>query len=74
MVVTTPATGPYPALDIVRAIDARLVTDDLATGIRNALNDAPRDFAAQATTALEPFRRAAVDRVVADELLPRLLG
>jgi hypothetical protein len=74
VVVTTPATGPYPALDIVRAIDQRLVTEDLAGGIRTALDDAPADFAARAAAALAPFRPGAVDRVVADELLPRLLG
>jgi glycosyltransferase involved in cell wall biosynthesis len=74
VVVTTPATGPYPALGIVRAIDERLVTEDLTTGIRTALDDAPADFAARAADALAPFRRDAVDRAVADELLPRLLG
>jgi hypothetical protein len=73
VVVTTPATGPYPALGIVRSIDGRLVTDDLAAGIRAALDDPPADFAARALDALAPFRREAVDRVVADELLPRLL-
>jgi glycosyltransferase involved in cell wall biosynthesis len=74
VVVTTPATGPYPALGIVRSIDPRLVTEDLAAGIRIALDDPPARFAARALDALAPFRRAAVDRVVADELLPRLLG
>jgi hypothetical protein len=72
--VTTPATGPYPALAIVRSIDERLVTDDLAAGIRVALDDPPAGFAARASDALAPFRRDAVDRAVADELLPRLLG
>jgi hypothetical protein len=74
VLVTTPASGPYPALDIVRAIDPRLVTDDLAAGIRVALDDPPADFHARALAALAPFRRDAVDRVVADQLLPRLLG
>jgi hypothetical protein len=50
------------------------VSDDLAAAIRTALDDAPADFAARAGAALAPFRREAVDRVVADELLPRLLG
>jgi Glycosyl transferases group 1 len=74
VVTTTPAAGPYPALGIVRAIDPRLVTEDLAAGIRVALDDPPADFQARALEALAPFRRDAVDRVVADELLPRLLG
>jgi Glycosyl transferases group 1 len=74
VVATTPAPGPYPALEIVRAVDPRLVADDLAGAIRVALDDAPADFHARALEALAPFRRDAVDRVVADELLPRLLG
>jgi hypothetical protein len=74
VVTTTPATGSYPAREIVRAIDPRLVTDDLAAGIRVALDDPPSDFGARTLEALAPFRRDAVDRVVAGELLPRLLG
>jgi hypothetical protein len=74
VVTTTPAAGPYPALEIVRAIDPRLVTDDLAAGIRAALDDPAAGFQARALEALAPFGRDAVDRVVADELLPRLLG
>jgi hypothetical protein len=74
MLVTTPAVGPYPAAAIARAVDPRLVTDDLATGIRAALDDPPPDYAARAAAALAPYRRDAVDRTVADELLPRLLG
>jgi hypothetical protein len=74
MLVTTPATGPYPAAAIARAVDPRLVTDDLAAGIRAALDDPAPDYAARAAAALAPYRRDAVDRVVADELLPRLLG
>jgi hypothetical protein len=72
--VTTPAAGPYPALAITRAIDARLVTTDLAGGIRTALDDPVPDYAGRAAEALTPFRRPAVDRAVAEELLPRLLG
>jgi hypothetical protein len=74
LLVTTPAAGPYPALAITRAIDPRLVSDDLGAGIRAALDDPRPDYAARAAEALAPFRRDAVDRVVADELLPRLLG
>lgn len=74
VVVTTPSPGPYPARELVRALDPRLVTDDLAAGIRRALDDPPADWPARALEALAPFRRAAVDRVVAEQLLPRLLG
>jgi glycosyltransferase involved in cell wall biosynthesis len=73
VLATTPAAGPYPARDIVRSIDGRLVTEHLASAIRTALDDAPEDFAERALAALAPFRRDAVDRVVASELLPRLL-
>ncbi len=39
MLVTTPSPGPYAALPIARALDARLVDDDLAGAIRTALDD-----------------------------------
>jgi len=68
--VTAPSPGPYAALPIARAVDPRLVTEDLAPAIRLALDD-PRPAAAGPWLA--PLRRAAVDRLVADELLPRLL-
>lgn len=74
VVATTPASGPYPALGLVRTLDPRLVTDDLPAAIRTALDDPPPDWPRRALEALAPFRRAAVDRVVAAELLPRLLS
>jgi glycosyltransferase involved in cell wall biosynthesis len=71
--VTTAAPGPYAALPIARSLDPRLVGDDLAGALRAAL-DAPADgYAERAAEALRPYAHAAVDRVVADELLPRLL-
>jgi glycosyltransferase involved in cell wall biosynthesis len=72
--VTTPSPGPYAALSLARALDARLVGDDLVTAIRTALDDPPRDYRARAATLLAPLAPAAVDRVVADTLLPRLLA
>jgi hypothetical protein len=72
VLVTTPAPGPYAALPLARALDPRLVSDEL--DIRAAL-DAPRaDYAARAAAALEPWSPAAVDRVVAERVLPRLLA
>ncbi|MDA0167322.1 glycosyltransferase [Solirubrobacter ginsenosidimutans] len=71
VLVTTNAPGPYVALPIARGLDNRLVGPRLA--IRAAL-DAPKpDYATRAATALAPFTRAAVDRVVAEQLLPRLM-
>ncbi len=64
--VTNAAPGPYAALPLARALDPRLVGDGL--DIRTALDDPRGDGRA----AVAPFGRAAVDRVVATELLPRL--
>jgi hypothetical protein len=71
--VTTPSPGPYAALPIARALDPRLVSDDLAAALGAALDSPPGDYAARAARELEPFSRRAVDRLVAEELLPRLL-
>jgi hypothetical protein len=72
--VTTPAPGAYAALPIARALDPRLVGEDLVPALRAALDDPPADYAVRARQALNPFRREAVDRLVAEELLPRLLA
>ena len=74
MLVTTPAPGPYAALPIARELDPRLVADDLAGALRSALDDPSPGYAERAAGALAPYRRAAVDRTVAEDLLPRLLG
>lgn len=73
MLVTTPAPGPYVALPLARSLDPRLVGDDLGAALRLAIDDPAPDYALRASSALTPFSRAAVDRLVADELLPRLL-
>jgi hypothetical protein len=72
--VTTPSPGPYAALPIARELDARLVSDDLGAAIRAALDGPADGYAERAAGALRPWSRAAVDRLVADGLLPRLLG
>jgi Glycosyl transferases group 1 len=71
--VTTPAPGPYPALDLARRLDPRLVDDDLAKAIRIGLDDPIPDYAERASELLAPFTRAAVDRTIAERVLPRLL-
>ncbi len=71
--VTTPSPGPYAALPIARALDPRLVTDDLAPALRAALDEPAPGYAERAAEALRPYAHAEVDRVVADVLLPRLL-
>ena len=71
--VTTAAPGPYAALALARELDPRLVGDDLATALRVALDDPAPAYAQRALQAIAPFRRAAVDATVRDELLPALL-
>lgn len=71
--VSTPSAGPYPARELARQLDPRLVCDDLPAAIRTALDDPVPDYARRAVKLLAPFTRAAVDRTVADEVLPRLL-
>jgi hypothetical protein len=73
VLVTTAAPGPYAALPLARDLDPRLVTDDLATALRIALDDPPPGYAERALQALGPYRRAAVDATVRNELLPALL-
>jgi glycosyltransferase involved in cell wall biosynthesis len=72
--VTTASPGPYAALPIARALDPRLVTDDLTAAVRAALDEPATGYAERAAEALRPYAHAEVDRVVADVLLPRLLG
>ena len=50
------APGPYAALPLARALDPRLVGDDLAAAIRAALDDPAPDYAERAAAA-----RRAVD-------------
>jgi glycosyltransferase involved in cell wall biosynthesis len=72
--VTTAAPGPYAALPIARELDARLVGEDLAAGLRVALDQPLADYSERAGAALAPFSRAAVDALVVERLLPRLLA
>jgi hypothetical protein len=70
VLVTTPSPGPYAALPLARELDPRLVGPDLA--IRTALDDPLPDYAERARAAIAPFTPEAVDRLVAERLLPRL--
>jgi hypothetical protein len=72
VLVTTPSPGPYAALPLARALDPRLVSDRLA--IRAALDDPASDYPRRAAAALAPWSPEAVDRVVAERLLPRLIS
>jgi glycosyltransferase involved in cell wall biosynthesis len=72
--VTTSAPGPYAALPIARQLDPRLVGDDLVAALRAALDSPLQDYAERAREALAPFTRESTDRLVAEQLLPRLLA
>jgi Glycosyl transferases group 1 len=79
-VVTTPSPGPYAALPLLRAGGLGWVAEPDASSfgaaLRAALDDPTDDavYAERALAALEPYRRATVDAIVAEQLLPRLLG
>ncbi|CAA9462569.1 MAG: hypothetical protein AVDCRST_MAG38-278 [uncultured Solirubrobacteraceae bacterium] len=73
LLVTTAPPGPYAALPLARRLDPRLVGEDLAGGLRTALDDPRPDYAAAAADALVPWRPAQIDAIVAERLLPRLL-
>jgi glycosyltransferase involved in cell wall biosynthesis len=72
--VTTAAPGPYAALPLARELDPRLVAGDLAPAIRAALDDPAPGYRDRAAAALAPLAPDAVDRVVAEALLPRLMA
>jgi glycosyltransferase involved in cell wall biosynthesis len=74
LLVTTAAPGPYAALPLARQLDPRLVSDDLATALRAALDDPAEGYAERALRAIAPYRRDAVDATVREALLPRLLS
>lgn len=76
ILVTTAAPGPYAALPLARELDPRLVVEHagaLAAAMRVAIDVPVADYAERAAQLLAPFRRDAVDAIVRDELLPRLL-
>jgi Glycosyl transferases group 1 len=73
MLVTTPAPGPYPARELARALDPRLVTDDIATALRQALEDPLNAYAERAAELVEPFGLSSVSATLRERVLPRLL-
>ena len=74
LLVSAPAPGPYAALPIARQLDPRLIGEDLAGALRLALTDPAPGYAARAGQALAAFSYEAIDRLVAEQVLPRLLG
>ncbi len=77
VLVTTATPGPYAALPLARALDPRLVVAGdagLPRALRTALDDPVAGYARHAAAAIAPFSREAIDRIVRNELLPRLLA
>jgi glycosyltransferase involved in cell wall biosynthesis len=72
--VTTPAPGAYPALELAGRLDPRLVGENLAAALRIALDDPLPGYAERAAELLAPFSRRTVDRTLAESVLPRLLA
>jgi glycosyltransferase involved in cell wall biosynthesis len=73
VLVTNEGPGPYAALPLALRLDPRLVGDGLAGALRTALDDPVDGYAERARAALEPWSPGAVDRVVAERVLPALL-
>jgi hypothetical protein len=73
ILVTTPAPGPYPARALARALDPRLVTDDIATALRQALDDPLNGYAERAALLVQPFGVSSVSATLRERVLPRLL-
>ncbi|MHB8657015.1 MAG: glycosyltransferase [Solirubrobacteraceae bacterium] len=74
LLVTTPAPGPYPALDLARELDPRLVGEDLRLPLRSALDDPQPDYSRRAAMLLVPFTRHSVAGTLAERVLPCLLS
>jgi glycosyltransferase involved in cell wall biosynthesis len=74
ILVSTETPVPYAALPLAREVDARLIGADLAGAIRTALDDPRPRYAESVAPLLEPFSAASVDRVVAEQVLPLLIG
>jgi glycosyltransferase involved in cell wall biosynthesis len=71
--VTAASPGPYAALPLARELDSRLV-GGIAEGIRSALDHPSPGYAERAAELLVPWRPDEVDRVVREQLLPRLVS
>jgi hypothetical protein len=82
LLVTVPSGGPFEALALARELGPELVAGTIDAGqlaaCLRAAFELPDDriaaYRARATELLEPFRPEAVQRVVAGEVVPALLG
>ncbi len=74
VLATTPGPGPYAALPLARALDPRIVDENLGGALRIAIDDPAPEYAERAAALLGPWRRDAIDALVRDTVLPRLLA
>jgi glycosyltransferase involved in cell wall biosynthesis len=73
LLVTVPSPGPYEALPLARRLAPELVSEDLAGALRAGLDfEGAAAYAERARELLRPFRADAIQRVIADEVLPAL--
>lgn len=71
--ISTEAPGAYVALDVARELDPRLIGGGLARALRVALDDPLPDYPERALEMLSGFTPRAIDALVGQQLLPRLL-
>ncbi len=74
LLVTTPSPGPYPALDLARELDPRLVSDDLPGAIRTALDDPRPGYASARPSSLSRSPAPPSTERWRERVLPRLLS
>ncbi|MEA2160746.1 MAG: hypothetical protein QOD66_3126 [Solirubrobacteraceae bacterium] len=74
VLVSAPAPGAYPALELARRLDPRLVAGDLVAPLRIAHDDPAPGYAERARELLAPFSRRAMDLTIAQHVLPVLLS
>jgi Glycosyl transferases group 1 len=82
LLATVPSGGAYEALRLARELDPSLVAAELepvalGRAIRAAFelpDERARDYRRRASEMLEPFRAEAVQRTLARDVLPALLG
>lgn len=82
LLVTVPSDGPYEALHLVRALDPRLVSDEVsaealarALGTAVSLSEEERsNLRSRAQVQLRPYSRESFGQRLAEQVLPALLG
>jgi glycosyltransferase involved in cell wall biosynthesis len=82
LLATVPSSGPFEALALARELAPELVTAnvdaaELAAAIKAAFElpeDRLRAYRERATALLDRFRPEAIQRTVAEQVIPRLLG